>query len=121
MAVKNITVNTYEIPSGINKSDVVTAAVRFNTNSIESYCNKYIGTDKSTRRRLIKKIVSGVEGLTYTILFVFEKAASEDAKISYTFSVDDYTIIESDQSYSSVSEFSADIEYINTSIENLFK
>ena len=120
MAVANITVNSYEVPAGVEKSDVIAAAVKFNTSTIESYCNKYIGTSKSGRRKLLKKIASGVEGVVYTISFAFEKASSGDAHISYSLSVSDFVIIESDQSYSTVSEFSADIDYINTQIETVF-
>ena len=121
MAVNNITVNTYEFPQGVDKSNVITAAVKFNTNSIESYCNKYIGTGKSARRRLIKKILSGVEDLSYTISFVFEKTASGDANISYSFSDGEFIIIESTQSYSSISDFNTDMDYINSKIKALFK
>ena len=121
MAVANITVNDYDVTlSKKNASNVITAAVKFNTNNIESYCKKYVGTGKSNRRRLIKKIESGVEGLIYTISFAFDKALGEDAKISYNFSDGDYVIIESNQVYSSVSEFSADMDYINTQIETVF-
>ena len=120
MAVSAITVNAYEVPTGVDKSDVITAAVKFNNGTIESYCKKYIGTSKAGKRRLIKKIVSGVEGLLYTVTFSFEKASSEDANIYYSLSDGDFKIIESDQSYSSVSEFSADMDYINTQIESVF-
>lgn len=120
MAVADITVNTYQVPTGVDKSDVITAAVKFNTSTIESYCNKYIGTSKSGRRKLLKKIASGVEDVYYTISFLFEKASSSDAQISYTLSDGDFVIIESDQSYSSKSEFSADIDYISNQIESVF-
>ena len=120
MAVANITVNTYEVPAGVDKSSVVAAASKFNTNTIESYCIKYIGTSKSARKKLLKKIASGVDGVIYTISFLFEKSSSGNAQISYTLSEDDVVIIDSDQSYTTVSEFSADMSYINNQIQSVF-
>ena len=119
MAVNDITVNTYQPPKGLNKSDVITAAVGF-TKNINSYCKKYIGTNKSNGRRLIKKIFSGIEGIIYTINFSFDKASSEDANISYILSEGDNIIIESNQSYSTVSELDTDIEYIILQIDKIF-
>ena len=121
MAVNKITVNAYDVPKKVKKSDVATAAVQFNTNTIESYSNKYIGTSKSARRKLIKKIASGVASVVYTVYFLFEKGLEDDAHISYSLSEGDNVIIESDQTYSTTSDFSTDIEYINTQIQTVFK
>jgi hypothetical protein len=120
MAVAEITVNAYEVPTGVEKSNVITAAVKFNNSTIEEYCKKYIGTSKSGRRKLLKKIASGVEGVFYTISFSFEKASSGDANISYSLSDGEAIIILSDQSYSTMSEFSADMDYIDNQIESVF-
>ena len=120
MAVNDITVNTYNPPKGLDKSNVIISAVSFNKNINESYCKKYIGTNKSNGRRLIKKIFSGLEGIIYTINFSFDKASSEDANISYILSEGDNIIIESNQSYSTTSEFDTDIEYIILQIEKIF-
>ena len=119
MAVNDITVNTYQPPKGLNKSNVITAAVGF-TKNINSYCNKYIGTNKSNGRRLIKKIFSGIEGINYTINFSFAKESLEDANISYILSEGDNIIIESNQSYSTASELDTDIEYIILQIDKIF-
>jgi hypothetical protein len=45
---------------------------------------------------------------------------SEDANISYILSEGDNIIIESNQSYSTTSEFDTDIEYIILQIEKIF-
>ena len=122
MAVDNIIVKPYEVPIGVDKSEVITTALKFNTDTIESFCTKYIGTSKAGRRKLLKKIASGVDDVVYTISFLFEKAPSGYAVISYSVSIDDYNIISLDsQLYFTISEFTLDIDYINDRIKSVFK
>jgi hypothetical protein len=122
MAVDNIIVKPYEVPIGVDKSEVITTALKFNTDTIESFCTKYIGTSKVGRKKLLKKIASGVDDVVYTISFLFEKAPSGYAVISYSLSIDDYNIISlEDQLYFTISEFTLDIDYINDTIKSVFK
>ena len=122
MAVDSITVKPYEVPTDVDKSEVITTALKFNTDTIESFCTKYIGTSKVGRRKLLKKIASGVDDVVYTISFLFEKAPSGYAVISYSLSIDDYDIISlEDQLYFTISEFTLDIDYINDRIKSVFK
>ena len=122
MAVENIIVKPYEVPIGVDKSEVITTALKFNTDTIESFCTKYIGTSKVGKRKLLKKIASGVDDVVYTISFLFEKAPSGYAVISYSLSNGDYDIISLDgQSYYTISEFTLDIDYINDTIKSVFK
>jgi hypothetical protein len=122
MAVDNIIVKPYEVPIGVDRSEVIATALKFNTDTIESFCTKYIGTSKVGRRKLLKKIASGVDNMVYTISFLFEKASSGNAVISYSLSNGDYDIISLDgQSYYTISEFTLDIDHINDTIKSVFK
>jgi len=122
MATTSIIVNPYEVPAGLDGSNVVTNIVKFNNNTILPYCRKFIGTNKSAKRKLIKKIATNLEDIVYTITFIFEKNMNSGAVVSYTISVPDANsnIIQSNQEYSTISEFEEDIEFINNQSDIIF-
>lgn len=120
MAVAAITVNEYNKPAGVNAADVVEVTKNFNADPVVSFCEKYIGQNRTCNRDLIKKVRSGVEELSYTIHFAIVKSGNEPAKISYTFSSPDAIIISSEQEYEKAEDFVEDINFINESIEKIF-
>ena len=119
MAVKNIIVNDYTVPAGVQNESVIEAAIKFNTNTISKYALKYIGTEKNCTREVVKRIASGVEGVTYTIRFSIKKAGAT-ATVDYEFIAPDITIILSNQGYKVASSFNTDMEYINDAITKTF-
>ena len=122
MAQANIKIADYAPQEGVNKAYVIKTAKSFNSGVVTKYANKYIDTNKSANREVIKRIASGVEGITYTIRFSISKKAGESANVSYVFiGEDDASIIESVQTYATAAEFLADLAYIDTQIATLFK
>jgi len=120
MATKNIIINDYTVPVGVNKKSVRETIIKFNNNTISSFANKYIGTDKICNREMIKRISSGVEGVTYTIRFSIKKSTAT-ASVSYELIAHDMNIIESNQGYKVTNTFNTDMEFINNAILNIFK
>lgn len=120
MAESKITVNVYDVPNEIDRSNVITAAVRFNTDVVESYSKMFISSDSTVRCEISQNIESSIKYIHYIVYFLFEKTSTEDAHIFYSLSNGDYDIIVLDQTYSSLSELISDMDYINIQIESIF-
>ena len=120
MATSAITVNDYTKPKGCDGTPVINTAQSFNANPVSSFCRNYIGTSRSCSRDLIKKIPSGVEGISYTIHFSIVKSGMNPAQILYIFSSPEGVIISSQQEYSNVADFTADINFIDKTISDIF-
>lgn len=120
MAIKNIIVNDYTVPAGVNGENVITTAIKFLENTCTKYAVKYIGTDKNCSREVIKRIATDVSGVSYTVRFNIKKTGAE-AMVICEFIAHDIDIVLSDQAYTTVSSFNTDMEYIKTAITNTFR
>lgn len=120
MATKNIIVNDYDVPTGVNKKSVRETIIKFNNTNITSFAKSFIGTDKTCNREMIKRIDSGKEGVTYTIKFSIKKT-NATATAVYKLIAHDFNIIENDQGYKVISTFNTDLEFINNAVLNIFK
>lgn len=117
MATQNIIVNDYELPEGIAEDAVKAAILNFNVETVKDYCDRYIGTDKTCNRSLVKKIAA-LGNYVYMIRFTITKT-NEVASILYELSCGDQ-IIYNNQEYTTIEEFDNDINFINDNVNRIF-
>ena len=121
MATSLIKIADYAPAEGETKANTITVVEKFNNNVVLVQCKKYIGTTRTCNRDLIKRVGSGIPGAIYTVHLGILKKAGKDVKVTYEFlDPEGASIIVSKQSYSTVDEFEADMNYINEQIEGLF-
>ena len=121
MAQANINIADYAPQAGVDKAYVIRTAKQFNDVNVTKYGKKYIDTNKSANKEIVKRIASGVEGVIYTIKFAVHKKAGQNAEVTYLFIAEEgANIIESVQTYATYADFKSDLDYIDTQIEALF-
>lgn len=120
MAIKNIIINDYTVPAGVNGEAVITTALKFLDNTCIKYAAKYIGTEKNCSREVVKRIATDVDGVSYTVRFNIKKTSTE-AMVICEFIAHDIDIVLSDQAYTTLSSFNTDMEYIKDAITNTFR
>ena len=121
MATSLIEIADYAPAEGETKANTITVVEKFNNNVVLVQCKKYIGTSRTCNRDLIKRVGSGIPGAIYTVHLGILKKVGKDVNVTYEFlDPEGASIIVSKQSYSTVDEFEADMNYINEQIEGLF-
>ena len=121
MAQANIQVADYTPAAGVDKAYVLKTAKAFNYTNVTKYAKKYIDTNKSANKEIIKRIASGVEGIVYTVRFAIRKKAGQNAEVTYLFIAEDGAeVISSVQSYASYADFETDLAFIDEQLASIF-